>query len=99
LSAERSAAASSRALACCLLLAALPAAAADFAYEIRAGDNPWNLTQRYLKDLSYWPRIQQYNRIAEPRRLQPGARLLIPEQWLRLQTREVRTMPCTARWR
>ena len=90
MSAERSAAASSRALACCLLLAALPAAAADFAYEIRAGDNPWNLTQRYLKDLSYWPRIQQYNRIAEPRRLQPGARLLIPEQWLRLQTREVR---------
>ncbi len=90
MSAVRSAAASSRALACCLLLAALPAAAADFAYEIRAGDNPWNLTQRYLKDLSYWPRIQQYNRIVEPRRLQPGARLLIPEQWLRLQTREVR---------
>ncbi|MFX6679318.1 hypothetical protein ABTH51_19815, partial [Acinetobacter baumannii] len=45
---------------------------------------------RYLKDISYWPRIQQYNRISEPRRMVPGSRLLIPEQWLRLQTREVR---------
>lgn len=69
-------------------LHALPAQGADFAYEVKAGDNPWNLTQRYLKDLSYWPRIQKYNRITEPRRLQPGTRLMIPEQWLRLQTRE-----------
>ncbi|WP_304025889.1 FecR domain-containing protein [Methyloversatilis discipulorum] len=73
-----------------VLLCGAPALAADFAYEVRPGDNPWNLTQRYLKDISYWPRIQQYNRISEPRRMVPGSRLLIPEQWLRLQTREVR---------
>jgi hypothetical protein len=73
-----------------VLLCGTPALAADFAYEVRPGDNPWNLTQRYLKDISYWPRIQQYNRISEPRRMVPGSRLLIPEQWLRLQTREVR---------
>lgn len=66
------------------------AQAADFAYIVREGDNPWNLTQRYLKDLSYWPRIQRYNRITEPRRMQPGTRLLIPEGWLKLRTREVR---------
>jgi hypothetical protein len=66
------------------------ATSADFAYVIRDGDNPWNLTQRYLKDVSYWPRIQQYNRITEPRRMRPGTRLLIPRQWLRLRTREVR---------
>lgn len=73
-----------------VLLCGTRALAADFAYEVRPGDNPWNLTQRYLKDISYWPRIQQYNRISEPRRMVPGSRLLIPEQWLRLQTREVR---------
>lgn len=73
-----------------MLLCGIPVQAADFVYEVRPGDNPWNLTRRYLKDISYWPRIQQYNRIAEPRRMLPGSRLLIPEQWLRLQTREVR---------
>lgn len=65
------------------------AGAGDFAYVVRPGDNPWNLTERYLKDISYWPRIQKYNRIVEPRRMRPGSRLLIPEQWLRLRTRSV----------
>ena len=85
-------------LSCVLALSLLPALAvpassaqaADFAYIVREGDNPWNLTQRYLKDLSYWPRIQRYNRITEPRRMQPGTRLLIPEDWLKLRTREVK---------
>jgi hypothetical protein len=72
------------------LLCAGPALTADFAYVVREGDNPWNLTQRFLKNLSYWPRIQQYNRIVEPRRMRPGSRLLIPEAWLRLRAREVR---------
>ncbi|WP_232417763.1 FecR domain-containing protein [Methyloversatilis thermotolerans] len=82
-----------RALGClvfALLFASSELKAADFSYEVKPGDNPWNLTQRYLKDLSYWPRIQRYNQIREPRRLKPGSVLKIPEQWLRLQTREVR---------
>lgn len=79
-----------RRIACVALLACGPANAGDFAYVVRPGDNPWNLTQRYLKDISYWPRIQRYNRITEPRRMIPGTRLMIPEKWLRLQSREVR---------
>ena len=34
------------------------ALAQDFVYVVRAGDNPWNITQRYLKNIDYWPRIQ-----------------------------------------
>jgi hypothetical protein len=79
-----------RRIACIALLTCGPADAGDFAYVVRPGDNPWNLTQRYLKDISYWPRIQRYNRISEPRRMIPGTRLMIPEKWLRLQSREVR---------
>ena len=37
------------------------ALAQDFVYVVRAGDNPWNITQRYLKNIDYWPRIQDYN--------------------------------------
>jgi hypothetical protein len=71
-----------------LLLPALAAgacAAADteWRYEVRAGDNPWNLTTRYLDGIRYWPRLQRHNGIDDARRIAPGTRLRIPEAWLR----------------
>lgn len=55
----------------------------DFRYVVRAGDNPWNLTQRYLKSIDYWPRLQTYNNIENPTRIPPGTVLLIPVGWMR----------------
>lgn len=66
------------------------ASAQDFLYTVRQGDNPWNLTERYLLNLSYWPRLQRYNRITDPLRLQPGSTLRIPTSWLSLRSTEVR---------
>lgn len=78
-------------LAMVLACAGLPLARAqDFVYTVRQGDNPWNLTERYLLNLSYWPRLQRYNRIADPLRMQPGSTLRIPTSWLSLRAAEVR---------
>lgn len=57
--------------------------AADFVYTVRPGDNPWNLTERYLNGYQYWPRLQEYNRILYPHMIRPGSSLLIPLKWLR----------------
>ena len=57
--------------------------AQDFVYVVRPGDNPWNITQRYLKSIDYWPRIQDYNRILDPQAIQPGTPLRIPVAWMR----------------
>ncbi|CAM5378752.1 FecR domain-containing protein [Thauera mechernichensis] len=59
------------------------ALAQDFIYVVRPGDNPWNITERYLKSIDYWPRIQDYNRILEPTAIQPGTLLRIPVGWMR----------------
>lgn len=57
--------------------------AEDFVYVVRPGDNPWNLTQRYLKSIRLWPALQEYNQITEANSIIPGQRLRIPVAWLR----------------
>jgi len=67
-----------------LLGTVLPALAQnDFEYIVRPGDNPWNITARYLKSINYWPRIQRYNNILEPTAIVPGTRLRMPTAWMR----------------
>ncbi|CAI07770.1 FecR domain-containing protein [Aromatoleum aromaticum] len=70
-----------------ITLLALPAVAAaeDFRYVVRPGDNPWNLTRRYLKSIDYWPRIQEYNQIQNPKAIPPGTILRIPVAWMRAE--------------
>ncbi len=69
----------------CLLLSAVQAVAqeADFRYVVQLGDNPWNITERYLKSINYWPRIQAYNQITSPTTIAPGTVLRIPVAWMR----------------
>lgn len=55
----------------------------DFRYVVKPGDNPWNLTARYLKNIDYWPRIQTYNNIVAPTTIPPGTVLRIPVAWMR----------------
>lgn len=75
-----------------LSIAANQAAAADFTYVVRPGDNLWNLTERYLKGVEYWPRLLEYNRVLFPHALRPGSSLLIPLKWLRREAIVVRVV-------
>lgn len=61
----------------------------DYLYTLRPGDNPWNLSERLLIDMSYWPRLVAHNRIADDRRLPPGSTLRIPRAWLKLRSASV----------
>lgn len=66
--------------------------AQDFIYELQAGDNPWNITSRFLAGRQYWPRLLRHNRIVDANRLPVGARLRIPSDWLSLRAVEVRLL-------
>ncbi len=57
--------------------------AEDWIYEVRKGDNLWNLAVDYLIDISYAKRVQELNNIADPWHLLPGTRIKIPSQWIR----------------
>ncbi len=68
------------------------AVAADFTYIVQPGDNPWNLTERFLKSFDYWPRLQEYNRVLYPHAMRPGSSLLIPLKWLRREVSVARVV-------
>jgi len=64
--------------------------AQDWSYTVRKGDNPWDLTERYLAGIRYWPRIQALNNINDPLHILPGTVLRIPIDWLRREPAQVR---------
>lgn len=79
-------------LAFVALLAAAPAWAGSLAtggdapewrYTLRPGDTLIGVSARYLAEPDRWPRLQELNRITNPRRLIPGSALRIPLAWLR----------------
>jgi len=65
-----------------LLTTALPVLAQDVPHVVRAGENPWSISAQLLRSMAFWPRLVQYNRIADPLRIAPGTVLRIPEAWL-----------------
>lgn len=66
--------------------------ASDFLYTVQAGDHPWNLAQRFLKNPLSGVRLLQLNNIADDRHVMPGTQLRIPKDWLKLQTSQVRVV-------
>lgn len=69
-----------------LWLAALaPAAAVDWTYRTRPGDNLWTLSQRYLRADIGWQRLGHHNGITDPKTVPPGRILRFPVAWLRAQ--------------
>jgi hypothetical protein len=50
---------------------------------VRPGETLSELSQRFLRRPSDWPRIAELNRVADPRRLPVGETLLIPIEMLR----------------
>ena len=61
--------------------------AQDWLLTVRQGDSLWKLSEIYLKDVSYYQRLQQYNGITTPRGIQPGSVLRIPIAWLKHRKR------------
>lgn len=53
------------------------------AYEVRAGDTLYGVSQRYLESRDDWRLLQRLNGVRDPRRLPPGLRLKLPLDRLR----------------
>jgi hypothetical protein len=48
------------------------------AHLLKVGDQLWSVAQRYYGRAGEWRRVAEANRIDDPRRLTPGARLAVP---------------------
>ncbi len=64
----------------------------DWIYTVRPGDTLWHLSERYLKDVSYYRQVQNHNNIRSPRALDPGTQLRIPIAWLKLEPEPVQVL-------
>jgi len=60
------------------------AAAEEWSYTVRPGDNLWNLTERHLINMKYVARLQQLNNVQNPYVIPPGTRLRIPVAWTKI---------------
>lgn len=61
------------------------AIAEEWIYTARPGDTLWAISKTYLKDVSYWGRLQRHNAISQTKLIPPGTRLRIPYEWLKYQ--------------
>lgn len=76
-----------------LALFAAPVAAEDMEYTFRPGDSLWKVCEQFARDPNLcWQELAQRNGISSPRAIQPGARLRIPAEWLRLQPEPARIL-------
>ncbi len=55
----------------------------DWVYSVKEGDNLWDLTVDYLKNISYVKKVQKLNNIQDPWQMSPGTEIRIPAKWLR----------------
>lgn len=88
---QRRASAAALVAALALLLAS-PGWAQDWTYTVRPGDNLWELANQYLHPNIGWQRLQEHNRVEDPRRLAPGSTLRFPVAWLRVQPASARVV-------
>lgn len=59
--------------------------AEEWTYTTRPNDTLWDISQKYLKSVTYWERLQKHNSIDIAKHLAPGTRLRIPLKWLKIQ--------------
>ena len=73
----------------CLLIITLftPALsqAEEWVYTTRPNDTLWDISQKYLKKVSYWERLQAHNTVDIAKHLSPGTKLRIPLEWLKIE--------------
>ena len=58
-------------------------------YAMVAGDNPWNISERFLRGMQFWKPLLRLNNIEHPRLLPPGSELKIPLGWLKTEAANV----------
>ena len=78
-----------------VFLVAQPGQSQEWIYTVRPGDNLWDLSERHLVSVNYWPRLQRLNGVVDPYRLPPGSRLRIPIRWLKVQPIPARIVAVT----
>jgi hypothetical protein len=71
------------ALLCVVAAGAAEPADNTLALTLRPGDTLIGIGEQYLEPTHGWRDLQRLNRIADPRRLRPGASLRIPLDWMR----------------
>ena len=69
-----------------------PATAQEWVYSARPGDNLWNLSERYLRSVGMFRRLQAHNGISDPLHILPGTRIRFPVAWLRVQPAAVHVL-------
>lgn len=69
-----------------LLAMTAPAAAEEWIYTVRPGDNLWNVTERHLSSMRYVRQLQQLNKILNPYAIPPGTQIRIPVAWSKQTT-------------
>lgn len=81
------------AISCVLMLAAFAAFAQEpFVYRAEPGDTLISIGQRLLATPSQWRRVQQLNRIQDPRRIPIGREIRIPPEWMRIVAEPARIL-------
>ncbi|GLU31051.1 peptidase M23 [Trinickia caryophylli] len=67
--------------------------ASNFAtYVAQPGDTLYSVAERYLRDPADWHALSRLNRVAAPRRLQPGTKLRIPPELLKREPLALRVV-------
>ncbi len=74
------------------LLLPMTALAEEWTYTVRPGDNPWNITERYLKGIGYWKPLVRLNNISQPKRIPPGTKLRMPLRWSKVRAVEAQVV-------
>ena len=69
-----------------LLMFSAQAAAEEWIYTVRPGDNLWNVSERHLASMQYVMRLQQLNRIPNAYTIPPGTKIRIPVAWSKQHT-------------
>jgi hypothetical protein len=83
---------------CALVLTLLvpgTAAAQDWLYPVKPGEHLWGLAERFLDGHKSYGKLQQLNRIKDPKRMPPGSVLRIPLAWMRRVATEARITATT----
>src|SRR5512145_3327844 len=72
-------------LAWLLPLGAAAAEPATWSYRVVKGDSLYSVARTYLAPGVGWQKLQQLNRVPDPKRLAPGRELRVPVAWLRAE--------------
>jgi len=71
--------------------------AEEWTYTTRPNDTLWDISQKYLKSVTYWERLQKHNSVDIAKNLAPGTRLRIPLKWLKIKAADATVVSITGK--